>query len=159
MENIKLAIFDFDGTITDGAYYINDDLQVFKRLHSRDYMGLMLLAKAGIPILILSTSDRGVRREYFNLVKGKLDVFCNVDDKLAFSANYIEKIGLNLKDVAFMGDDVNDIPLLMEVGIAASPSDAHHKVIEEIAKRSDAWTMDNKGGPGAVREFVDFLLF
>ena len=152
LKKIKLLAMDVDGVLTDaGAYYSEDGVEL-KKFNIRDGMGIVLLRKAGYKIAFVTTENtkiverRAERLQVDDLHQG---VFKKTDaiEKL------IQKYSLKWEEIAFIGDDINDIPVLKKVGFAAAPANATtlNKKIADYVTKSD-------GGHGAVREVCDLLL-
>ena len=149
---IKLFISDIDGTLTDGGMYYSENGDELKKFNTRDGMGFGMLRKAGIKTAIITSEDRMLNKRRAEklqldyLVQGKRE-----GGKLAAAQSICEELGITMQEVAYIGDDINCIELLSAVGIAACPSDAHHRV-KEIPNLK---VMTKKGGEGCVREFVE----
>lgn len=150
--SIKLLILDVDGVLTDGGITFDSKANELKTFHVRDGHGLVMLRKAGVKIAIISgRNSRAVDRRAKEL--GITDVWQKCSDKLAAYHKLLAKYGLEDGDVAFIGDDVVDIPLLRKVGFPAAPADA---VTE--AKEAALFITAAGGGKGAVREVCDLIL-
>lgn len=153
MKNFKLFATDMDGTMTDAGMYYTDDGKEFKKFNTHDGMGFKLLKENGIKTAII-TSEVGIIAQ--NRAK-KLNIdFLSTGEwkKLDYMKNLCKKLGITLNDVAYIGDDVNDLELLNAVKYKACPNDA----IEKIKKINNIKILSKKGGEGAVREFIDLLL-
>jgi len=152
---VKLFLSDVDGTLTDSGMYYSEDGDELKKFNTRDGKGFELLRNSGIKTGIITSENTEVvaRRAkklkldylYQGLEhKGKLDI---VKELCA-----IENIDLN--EVAYIGDDVNCMDLLKEVGLAACPSDA----VQKVKSISGIMVLNTKGGYGVVREFIDIIM-
>ena len=149
---IKAAIFDVDGVLTDGRIYIGEQGEVFKAFATLDGHGMKLLAQAGIlPIVITGRDSPAVRRRIADL--GLTHALYGVKDKLAAAQPLLDQLGLAWGEVAAMGDDWPDLPLLARAGFACAPSQAHAEV-KAIAQHITS----APAGHGAAREFCDLLL-
>jgi len=149
---MKAAIFDVDGVLTDGRLFIGEAGEVFKAFHVLDGHGLKLLAQAGItPIIITGRDSAAVRRRVSDL--GLLHAFFGVSDKLAVAGNFLAERGIGWGDLAVIGDDWPDLPLLARAGFACAPANAHAEA-RALAHHVTA----AGGGAGAAREFCDLLL-
>ena len=150
---IKFFATDVDGTLTDGCMWYADNGLELKRFNFRDGHGFQLLREAGIKTAIITSENTPIVQKRADKLKVDYLSMGN-HDKLSYVKNICEELGINLSDVAYIGDDVNDTELLAAVGYAACPQDAHPtiKLIKNIHE------MSNKGGQGAVREFIDILL-
>jgi 3-deoxy-D-manno-octulosonate 8-phosphate phosphatase (KDO 8-P phosphatase) len=149
---MRAAIFDVDGVLTDGRLYIGEQGETFKAFHVLDGHGLKLLARAGIePIVISGRDSAALRRRLADL--GLRQAHFGIADKLAAAQSVLAALGLDWGDVAVIGDDWPDLPLLARAGLACAPPDAHAEV-RAIAHHVTA----ARGGEGAAREFCDLLL-
>jgi 3-deoxy-D-manno-octulosonate 8-phosphate phosphatase (KDO 8-P phosphatase) len=149
---MRAAIFDVDGVLTDGRLYIGEQGEAFKAFHVHDGHGLKLLARAGIePIVISGRDSAALRRRLADL--GLRQAHFGIADKLAAAQPVLATLGLDWGDVAVIGDDWPDLPLLARAGLACAPPDAHAEV-RAIAHHITA----SRGGEGAAREFCDLLL-
>lgn len=150
--NIKLFITDIDGTLTDGGMYYSENGDELKKFNTRDGMGFQMLREAGIKTAIITSEDRQLNQRRAEKLKidyirqGKVN-----GGKVAVAQEIAQEMGISMQEVAYIGDDVNCLELLSEVGVAACPADASEKVkaIPGIA------VMKMKGGEGCVREFIE----
>ena len=148
----RAAIFDVDGVLTDGRLYIGEQGESFKAFCTLDGHGLKLLAQAGIePIIITGRDSAAVRRRVADLGIGH--AIYGVHDKLAAAERLRAEIGLQWSDLAVIGDDWPDLPLLLRAGFSAAPPGAHVEV-RAVARHVTAAA----AGYGAAREFCDLLL-
>lgn len=149
---IKAVAFDVDGVLTDGGFWWGPDGQEWKRFCFADIMGLSLARKAGLTLALISGEDSPLVDRLANKMN-ITDVYKNCKDKAQALRSFVESRQLNLKEVCFMGDDVNDLAALEIAGLAAAPADARPVVIEKCAYVAKA-----KGGNGAAREVIDMIL-
>lgn len=149
---IKLMAFDIDGVMTDGGLTYTDDGRELKTFNVMDGLGLKFMQKAGIELAIVTGRTSGVVAARAADL-GITHVYQGVADKRSAVAGLIEKLGLYWPEVAFMGDDLIDLPAMTRCGFAVAPANAHPLVKE----RAHAVT-DKAGGRGAVREAVEFVL-
>lgn len=149
---VKLMAFDIDGVMTDGGLTYTDDGRELKTFNVMDGLGLKLMQKAGVELAIVTGRTSGVVAARAADL-GITHVYQGVADKRAAVAGLMEKLGLHWPDVAFMGDDLIDLPAMTHCGFAVAPANAHPLVKE----RAHAVT-DKAGGRGAVREAVEFVL-
>lgn len=150
--SIKLFLTDIDGTLTDGGMYYSEYGDELKKFNTRDGMGIALIRMAGIKVGIITSEDRELNLR--RAEKLKVDFLRHGKSnggKLAVAVEIASEMGITLQNVAYIGDDVNCIELLSEVGLAACPSDANEKV-KDIQGIN---IMERKGGEGCVREFID----
>lgn len=152
---VKLFITDIDGTLTDGGMYYSENGDELKKFNTRDGMGIQMLREAGIKTAIITSEERELNQRR----AGKL----NIDffyqgrkngGKVAVAKDICDKMGVALKDVAYIGDDVNCIELLSAVGLAACPADAD----DSVKAIPCIHVMTKKGGKGCVREFINEII-
>ena len=149
---LKAAIFDVDGVLTDGSIYIGEQGESFKAFSSLDGHGLKLLVQGGItPIIITGRDSPAVRRRVADL--GLQFAAYGARDKLAVAQPLLDQLGLQWVEVAVMGDDWPDLPLLTRAGFACAPAQAHAEV-RAVAH----YVTQAEGGRGAARECCDLLL-
>lgn len=149
---MKAAIFDVDGVLTDGRLHIGEGGELFKSFHALDGHGLKLLAQHGItPIVITGRDSPAVRRRIADL--GLSHALYGIADKLAAATTVLKSLHIHWPDVAVMGDDWPDLPLLQHAGLAVAPPNAHAEV-RAVAHHITA----ARGGDGAARECCDLLL-
>ena len=152
---VRLLLTDCDGVLTDGGVYYSDAGESLKRFSVRDGMGVERLRDAGVAAAIVTREQSASvarRSEKLRLPH----VFLGVPDKVAALPDVLERSGSRLDEVAFIGDDVNDLGLLElvgERGLTAAPADAMPEVLRAVHYRCAA-----PGGHGAFREFAEWLL-
>lgn len=149
---IRVALFDVDGVLTDGTLYMNENGEVLKAFSTLDGHGLKLLARAGIqPVVVTGRDSPAVRRRVGDL--GITRALYGVGDKLAAATPLLAELGIDWDQLAVMGDDWPDLPLLARAGFACAPPNAHVEVRRLVDHVTSAW-----GGHGAARECCDLLL-
>lgn len=149
---VKLMIFDVDGVLTDGGLHFGADGEVIKRFNVLDGLGIKLLQQAGVATAIISARQSPiVLRRASDL--GIAHVQQGVHDKGAAFAQLLLQTGLGAADCGFVGDDVIDLPVLLQVGFAASVPNGHPEVTSRVHYVSRA-----AGGHGGAREICDFVL-
>lgn len=149
--NIRLLLTDVDGTLTDGCTYYSARGEELKKFNHRDGRGVFLLRSKKIDFGIIT----GENSEIVLRRAEKLDAdycFTGVEDKLSFVIENLTK-KYNLDEIAFIGDDTNDLALLKNVGVSFAVNDAMTEVKNEVD-----YICTKKGGEGAFREAVEFLL-
>jgi len=152
LEKVRLIILDVDGVLTDGRIVIDDEGRESKFFNVRDGHGIKMLLRFGIEVAFMTgRNSRVVAHRAKEL--GITEVHQGVWDKLAKYEEILAQKGLRDEEVAFMGDDIVDIPVLKRVGFSATVADA-----EEEPKRVVNYVTRRKGGRGAVREICDLLL-
>jgi 3-deoxy-D-manno-octulosonate 8-phosphate phosphatase (KDO 8-P phosphatase) len=151
-KRIKLFITDVDGVLTDGRIVLGNDGEEFKFFHVQDGMGIKLAQEAGIKVAVITGRESKLvtnRMEELSVT----DVHQNIKDKLKVVDDLLEKYGLSLQNVAYIGDDINDLPILEQSGLGLTVADGVDKVKERVD-----YITEKKGGRGAVREAVELIL-
>jgi 3-deoxy-D-manno-octulosonate 8-phosphate phosphatase (KDO 8-P phosphatase) len=150
-ERVDLLLMDVDGVLTDGKLYFGTNDFASKSFHVRDGLGIALLAQSGVTTGIVSgRSEEFVVRRAKELAMRFIRV--GVEDKAAEVVAIAAECGIPLQRVAFIGDDVNDIPAFAQVGVSIAVHDAHPEAIEAAR-----FVTATRGGHGAVREVADLL--
>ncbi len=151
-KQIKLLILDVDGVLTDGKLFFDHQGQEYKAFHARDGHGLKLLQTTGVIVAIISgRKSKSVELRMQNL--GIKHVYQGHENKIAAFEGLIGLLKLSPEQVAYVGDDVLDLPIMSRVGLAIAVNDAHFTV-----KIRAACYTDIQGGLGAVREVCDFIM-
>ncbi len=150
--NIKFLILDVDGVLTDGSIVLDNEGNEFKSFHVRDGHGIKMLIRAGIRVAIITGRySKVVERRAHEL--GITEVFQRYYDKRIAYRQIAEKYSVKDNEIAYIGDDIVDIPLLKRTGFSVAVADADDEV------KAFAMMVTKKiGGRGAVREVCDFLL-
>jgi 3-deoxy-D-manno-octulosonate 8-phosphate phosphatase (KDO 8-P phosphatase) len=149
---IRAAIFDVDGVLTDGRLFISEHGEAFKAFHVLDGHGLKLLAQGGIvPIVVTGRDSPAVRRRVADL--GLAHASYGASDKLAAANEWLARLGFAWSELAVIGDDWPDLPLLARAAFACAPANAHAE-----ARAIAHYVTRAEGGAGAAREFCDLLL-
>ena len=151
MKKIKLICYDFDGVMTDNKVYIDQDGCEMVQVNRADGLGVAEIKKLGITQIILSTEKNpvvGQRSE-------KLGLTClqGISDKSDALKEYCKKNNINLDEVAYVGNDINDLEAMELAGITFCPADAHSS-IKDISDH----ILTSMGGEGVVRDFFDHLI-
>ena len=152
---IKLVISDVDGVLTDGGMYYTESGDELKRFNTRDGMGFQLLREAGLQTAIITSEDtamvtrRARKMKIDHLRQGKRD-----GGKLEAAQEICATLGIELDEVAYVGDDLNCLALLRNVGKPACPRDA----VAEVRRVPEIVVLDSVGGGGALREFAELIL-
>ena len=153
MSKIKLFATDVDGTMTDACMYYAENGIELKKFNFRDGMGFKLLREAGIKTAIITSENTSIVQKRAN----KLNVdYLSLGEwkKLEFVQNICKELNITLEEVAYIGDDINDLELLSAVKYKACPADA----VKKIKSIPNIKILEHKGGDGAVREFIEFLI-
>ena len=149
---IKLLALDVDGILTDGGLYYQKRGEVCKKFNVKDGKGIKLLMQAGIEVAIISANDSPATKHRAEKL-GITNCFIGIEDKMAVLHSLCHKLNLSLSQVAYMGDDLNDLPVLKSVGVPLTVCDA----ISEN-KAIAVYVTERSGGQGAVREVCNILL-
>jgi len=153
LPRIKGLILDVDGILTDGTLLYGSSGEEMKSFHVRDGHGLVLLIRSGFSVGIISGRSGPATRHRLSEL-GLTDVFLGIRDKMDAFRTLLAKWNLDPQQVAVMGDDVTDLPILNSSGLSITVSDAHPSV-----KFQADWITESPGGKGAVRQVADLLLF
>lgn len=151
-KNIKLVATDVDGVLTDGGRYYYKKGEILKKFHVRDGMGINILLRNNIRTIILTKEKSMITRKWAKEMNISKVYEGFVKKELALT-QICKKYNITLKNIAFIGDDVNDLEVLKKVGLSAVPNDA---VMQ--AKQIADYTCETKGGEGCFRELVDVIL-
>ncbi|MDH5668427.1 MAG: HAD hydrolase family protein [Nitrospira sp.] len=152
LRDIRLFATDVDGVLTDAGMYYSESGDEWKKFNTRDGMGIKLLQRAGlITAIVTQERTRMVARRAEKLAIPELHQ--GIMDKLTVVREMATRHGLTLRQVAYIGDDVNDIETLKAVGFSASPADGLPQVLRVVD-----YVCRKKGGEGAVRELADMIL-
>lgn len=151
-QKIKLILLDVDGVLTDGRLYYGNDGEEFKAFDIQDGLGIKLLQKGGIEVGIITgrTSKLLTRRTE------ELDIELVVqgrEDKLTALNEILKGRAIDLKEIAFVGDDLPDLAVISRVGLGITPANGNHIVASQAL-----WQTKKAGGQGAVREVAELIL-
>ena len=152
VEAVRLLILDVDGVLTDGRIIMDDNGREIKQFDVRDGHGLKLLIRYGIGVVLL-TGRKSAVVEHRARELGIEEVHQGIWNKVEVSESILHNRDLRYDQVAFMGDDIVDIPLLRKVGFSVAVADA----VEEVKHIVD-YVTQKKGGRGAVREVCEIIL-
>ena len=149
-DKIKLIVADVDGTLTDGGIYITEAGDEFKKFNTKDGMAAKKLIKEGFTLGIISASHgKTIVRKRAQMLGIK---YCYVgnDPKIEVLEKWVDDLELSWEEVAFIGDDINDLEVLKKVGLSACPSDAVLKI-----KKVCDYVLESNGGDACFREFAE----
>ncbi|MGO9611938.1 MAG: 3-deoxy-manno-octulosonate-8-phosphatase KdsC [Dissulfurispiraceae bacterium] len=150
--NIRLLVLDVDGVLTDGSIILDNEGNEFKAFHVRDGHGLKMLSRTGIQIaLITGRHSKVVERRAHEL--GITEVYQKCFNKIVAYEQLLEKFKVTDSEVAYIGDDIVDLPVLKKVGLPVAVADAVDET-KDVAQ----FITRNRGGRGAVREVCDLIL-
>jgi YrbI family 3-deoxy-D-manno-octulosonate 8-phosphate phosphatase len=148
---VKAIAFDFDGVFTDNRVYVMQNGEEVVVCDRSDGMGISMLRTAGVPMVIISTETNPVVA--VRGAKLKIKVLQGVEDKLPALEAWASGQGLTLAEVAFVGNDINDVDCLSAAGVGVVVADAY-----PVAVEASDMQLSRDGGRGAVREFADIVL-
>lgn len=150
---ISLVIFDVDGVLTDGSLVYGPDGEKYKRFHVRDGQGIRLLRESGLEVAVISArSSPALTTRAGELGIRHLET--GVEDKLEAFRSLAGRCGLDQARCCYVGDDLVDIPVILQCGLGIAVADAHHAV-RHVAH----WVTPSAGGCGAAREVCDAVLY
>lgn len=149
--DVRLLVLDVDGVLTDGQVIFSSDDEL-KSFDIKDGHGIKMLQRNGVEIgIITGRTSRALERRAHDL--GISHLYQGCSEKLPIYHELIQRLGLTAKQVAYAGDDVVDLPILLQVGCALTVQDAH-----SLVKQHAHWVTPSKGGHGAVREMAELIL-
>ena len=152
IKKIKLIATDVDGVLTDGGMYYSSKGDVLKKFHARDGMAVSILKKNTIPTVIITKERNQIVKKWSS--KMNIDkLFDGVKNKEKVVSKLCKSYGLSENNIAYIGDDVNDLEILKKTGFAATPKDGNlevKKIVDYICK--------NRGGEGVLREICDLII-
>ena len=152
-DNIRLFLSDVDGVLTDAGMYYTENGDELKKFSTYDGMGLKILQNKGIKVGIITSEDRELNKRRAKKLNLNFD-FHGAVNKLDVITRLCEKENIELSQVAYIGDDLNCLSLLSNVGYPACPSNA----VKEIKSIPNIIQLSKSGGEGVVREFIDLIL-
>ncbi len=153
LKDIKMLILDVDGVMTDGGMYYTESGDEFKKFNTKDGIAIKALTKKGFAVGIISN---GINKKLINSrakLLGIQHVYVGTDEKIKVLQAWIKKIKIKPSQIAYIGDDVNDIAVMQSIGFTACPADAMQSVKSQVNH-----ILQQKGGQGCVREFCDTFL-
>ena len=149
---IKLVVFDVDGVLTDGSLFYGDDGQEYKAFNSRDGHGMKMLQASGVTIgIITGRTSEVVNFRMQNL--GIQHVYQGKLEKLPAFEHLLAQLNLSHEQVAYVGDDVVDLPVMLRAGLAIAPPRSHELVLEHAH-----WITPNDAGRGAARDVCEMIM-
>lgn len=150
--HIKLLVFDVDGVLTDGSLLVGPDGEAMKVFYCQDGLGISLAHKAGLKTAIITArQSRMVSARGEELKIGT--VYQGAADKAEALKDLLDRHSFDAAEVAYVGDDINDLPVLTRVGLACAPANA----VTEVKERAH-YVASHSGGQGAVREIIEMIL-
>ena len=152
-KKIKLVITDVDGVLTDGGMYYSPEGDIMKKFHVRDGMGVTLLRRNNIPTVIVTKEETIMVKRWAEKMKIE-KLYDGIKNKEDLLKNICDDFDLKESEIAYIGDDVNDLELMKRVGFSATPSDG----IKQAKNLAD-YICALKGGGGVLREIADLILY
>lgn len=150
-KNIKIILTDVDGVLTDGGRYYSEKGEILKKFHVRDGMGINIMLRKGIKTIIVTKENSKITKKWakeMNITK----VISGSIKKEKEVSKICQEFNVSKKELAYIGDDVNDFNLLQLVGFSAVPNDANENIKENVD-----YVCSKNGGNGAFREIVDMI--
>ena len=150
--NIKILLTDVDGVLTDGGMYYSAHGDVMKKFNAKDGMGINILRKKNIPTIIITKEKTKIIKQWAKKMNVK-KVYDGIMKKELILEKICKSFKISEKEIAFAGDDVNDLELMKKVGFSVTPKDGNNtvkKIVDHITK--------SKGGEGAIREITDLII-
>jgi 3-deoxy-D-manno-octulosonate 8-phosphate phosphatase (KDO 8-P phosphatase) len=151
-KNIKLIVLDVDGVLTDGSLYIGSNEEEYKKFNTQDGMGINLAHYAGLKTAIISGRNSKAVTKRAKELKIQY-VYQGITDKVQALHELLDNLDLHPNEVSYMGDDLNDLPIINIVGLSFAPANAASLVKENVD-----FVTERRGGQGAVREMIEFIL-
>lgn len=152
MKKPKLILTDIDGVWTDGGMYYDNLGNEWKKFNTSDSAGILFLKFLDIPIVIISGEDTEIVRRRAKKLNIK-HFYLGVKDKVMVAQKLCKEYDISLSEVAYIGDDINDIQLLQKVGLSAAPNNAPEYIKDKVD-----FVISKNGGDGAFREFVEIII-
>ena len=152
LKKIRLVLTDVDGVLTDAGMYYTESGEFMKKFNTRDSMGMELLLKHKIKTIFVTRENSKIVKQRVKKIS-IVDLYSGIFDKKKILAKILAKYNVKKDEIAYIGDDVNDIEIMKLVGFSASPSDGNIEV-----KKITDYVCSSKGGEGAFREMADLIL-
>jgi 3-deoxy-D-manno-octulosonate 8-phosphate phosphatase (KDO 8-P phosphatase) len=152
LKKISILATDVDGVLTDGGMYYSKNGDIMKKFHTRDGMGVSLLKKNSISTILITKEATPMVKQWSKKMNIK-KLYDGVLEKDKILPLICKNFSVNPSQIAFIGDDVNDLPLLNKIGFSASPFDAIN-----LIKKNVNYVCKNNGGQGVLREVADMIL-
>lgn len=149
---IKLVIFDVDGVLTDRKIYFADNGHEYKAFNSHDGHGIKMLRSTGVEVAVITTRNSPVVERRMHEL-GVKHFYQGQHDKLIALAALMQELELSLEQIAYVGDDLPDLPLMRRVGLGIAVADACPYVLQHAD-----WTTQAAGGKGAARETCEMIM-
>lgn len=150
-QQTKLFICDVDGVFSDGRIYLGNDQEELKAFHTRDGYGVKALIKSNVPVAIITGRKSAIVEQRMTSLLVE-DIFQGQEDKISAFEQLLDKYQITANQVAYIGDDLGDWPVLEKVGLSICVNDAHPWL-----RKHCLYTTQLAGGFGAVREVTDLI--
>lgn len=148
----RLIMTDIDGVWTDAGMYYDQLGNELKKFNTSDSAGILFANHLNIPVAIITGEDTAIVKRRAEKLKIKY-LFQGVKDKVKVAESLCEELGIGLEECAYIGDDIGDLQLLRKVGVSGAPANA-----SDYIKSDTDMTTKAKGGDGAFREFVEWII-
>lgn len=151
--DLKLVVLDVDGVFTDGGMYYTSTGEEIKKFNVKDGMAITRARKQGVDVGIISAASRSEVVGERARILGIERVYVGKQPKEEVLEEWLYTLGFGFDQVAYLGDDINDVVLLEKCGLTAAPADAMPE-----AKAAAKWVLNKRGGEGCIREFFDLFV-
>jgi YrbI family 3-deoxy-D-manno-octulosonate 8-phosphate phosphatase len=151
LRNIKIILSDIDGVLTDGGMYYSTNGEIMKKFNTKDGMGIELLKQIGIETILITKENSKISK--MRAKKMKVNIFSGVIHKENTLDKICKKYGIFPENMAYIGDDLNDLEIMKKVGFSATPKDGVDKI-----KKNATYICSKIGGDGVFREISDMIL-
>ncbi|MCF8464185.1 MAG: HAD-IIIA family hydrolase [Flavobacteriales bacterium] len=148
--NIKFLVLDVDGVMTDGGMYYTESGDQFKKFNTKDGMGIQQAIKAGLQVAFLSSGSQAMIVRGRAKTLGVDHIYIGPRPKIDVLSEWCREFEITLEQVAYIGDDINDLEVMEAVGFSGCPADA----VESVKLKANV-ILTRKGGDACVREFID----
>jgi len=152
IQKINLVLTDVDGVLTDGGMYYSEKGEVLKKFNTRDGMGVELLLQNKIKTIFITRENSKITKSRAKKVKAT-QILSGITNKEVELIKICKKFSIKPENIAYIGDDVNDISIMKKIGFSCAPLDCNNKV-----KKVVDYVCSTTGGNGAFRELVDLIL-
>ena len=152
LKKIRLLISDVDGVLTDGGMYYSEKGEILKKFNAKDGMGVEILLRSKVKTILLTRENSNIVKKRGSKIKAAA-TYIGTFNKESQLQKICKKFQVSLAEIAYIGDDLNDLEIMRLVGFAAVPSDG----IKDLRKIAD-YVCKNNGGNGAFREIADLIV-
>jgi len=152
LKKIKLVITDVDGVLTDGGMYYSQEGECMKKFNTKDSMGMELLLQNKIKSILLTRENSKIVKERAKKIK-IAELYSNISKKEEMLPEISKKYNVTNVEIAYIGDDINDVEIMKLVGFSATPMDGNFAV-----KKISNYICNTNGGQGVFREISDLII-